>query len=112
MFEHVPDDTRGFENIYRVLKDNGKLVFTVPIDVNANTIQRAILHDNGEIEHLEPPEYHGDPISRTGKILAYRNYGADIVEKLKLIGFRQASIEYPRDITPWAYVRPVILACK
>src|ERR1700676_3358392 len=45
------------------------------------------LVDTGSAEDvfLEPPHYHGDPIS--GKILSYRIYGRDLIERLEEAGF-------------------------
>jgi len=31
VFEHVPDDSRGFAELHRVLRPTGRLVFSVPI---------------------------------------------------------------------------------
>jgi hypothetical protein len=37
--------------------------------LDSPTIERAIVEENGNIKHLLPPEYHGDPIR--GEILAF-----------------------------------------
>ena len=42
---------------------------------------------NGEIVHYLPPEYHGDRIRGRGKVLAFRNYGMAIRDKLESVGF-------------------------
>ena len=33
VFEHVPDDIKGFKEIFRVLRDNGLFIFTVPFSI-------------------------------------------------------------------------------
>jgi len=91
VFEHVPDDTKGFKEIYRTLKSNGHFVFTVPINVNSNlTIERAKIID-GKINHILEPEYHGDHLRNKG-ILSFRIYGNDIKCKLLSIGFSKVEI--------------------
>ena len=86
VFEHVPDDAKGFSEIHRVLKPGGLLVFTVPLTRNPVTVERARRFSDGRVEHLLPPEYHSDRLRGRGKILAYRNYGRDIVDRLRGAG--------------------------
>ena len=41
VFEHVPDDARGFSELRRVLRPGGKMVFTVPLFDAPDTVERA-----------------------------------------------------------------------
>lgn len=82
VFEHVPDDAKGFSEIHRVLKPGGWLVFTVPLTRNPVTVERARRLSDGRLMHLLPPEYHSDRFRGRRKVLAYRNYGRDIVDRL------------------------------
>jgi SAM-dependent methyltransferase len=81
VFEHVPDDARAFAEIHRVLRPGGKFIFTVPLQLQDDTIERANL-DEGHVEHLLPAEYHDDHIRGLGEVLCYRNYGQDILNRL------------------------------
>jgi SAM-dependent methyltransferase len=96
VFEHVDNDIKGFSEILRVLKPNGIFVFTVPLS-NGSTIERDFLS----------PQYHYD---LNGKVLVYRNYGRDILDRLVLSGFTKAEILDKQ--LPWNYVVPVIIAYK
>lgn len=111
VFEHVPDDSRGFSEILRVLRPNGVFIFTVPLHDSCTTVERAALGPNGQVQHLLDPEYHGDPIG-TGRILVFRDYGRDITETLCDAGFAKAEILRPADRIPWGYARPVIVAYR
>ncbi|MBK1707357.1 class I SAM-dependent methyltransferase [Halochromatium glycolicum] len=112
VFEHVPNDSLGFAEICRVLKSTGVFVFTVPIDLNNITIERATPLPQGGVHHLLPAEYHGDPLCKDNKILAYRNYGADILDRLLDSGFKRAEIRSPRNSIPWGYSRPIIVGYR
>jgi hypothetical protein len=93
VFEHVADDARGFCEVRRVLRPGGIFVFAVPLSDAEHTVERARMRD-GDIEYLLPPEYHGDRIRGRGRVLAYRNYGRDITERVRRSGFRSADIDW------------------
>jgi SAM-dependent methyltransferase len=74
VLEHVPQLDVALSETARVLKPGGVHLFTVP--PRAMTKRRAILK-NGKVEHIEPPEYHRDPLSPDG-ILAFWDIGPDL----------------------------------
>lgn len=108
VLEHVSEDTLGFAELHRVLRPGGRLIFSVPLSGREKTIERARLKD-GKIEHLLPPEYHGDRIRGQGRVLAYRNYGLDILDRVRAAGFSDVRFVTPRDrMGRWA--QPIIVA--
>ena len=109
VFEHVPDDRRGFAEIFRVLEPGGLFVFTVPLSDEATTAERARL-ENGRIEHLEEPAYHDDFIRGAGQVLVYRDYGQDITVRLQAVGFTDTRIEASTDPAGFGCVAPVVVA--
>ncbi len=111
VFEHVPDDRKGFSEVHRVLRPGGYFIFTVPIHDAETTVDRASLED-GSVVHRLPAEYHDDPLRGLGRALCYRDYGADIVTRLTESGFRRASILSPAGLNPWEYTRRVVVANK
>ena len=110
VLEHVPDDERALAELYRVLRPGGTMIFTVPLHRGYDTIERARLVD-GRIEHLLEPVYHLDPLRREG-ILAYRDYGWSLVERLAGFGFVDARQVLLHDRVPWTWDSPVIMARK
>lgn len=108
VFEHVPDDKRGFAELRRVLRPGGRLVFSVPVTSAARTVERAVL-EHGSVRHLLPAEYHGDRIRGQGQVLVYRDYGLDIVDRVKAQGFVDARLVQPaHPLGGWA--RPIVVA--
>lgn len=85
VMEHVRDDRRAHAEIFRCLRPGGVYLFTVPYAQNHARTRRLVDTRSAEDVFLEPPHYHGDPIS--GKILAYRIYGRDLIEHLQKAGF-------------------------
>lgn len=111
VFEHVPDDVKGLSEIYRVLKNGGVFVFTVPLRNDRKTIERAMVV-NGKTKHLLRPEYHGDHLRGPCSVLCFRNYGSDIVDRLTRVGFKNVRIVSTLDPTGWSHGRPVVVAHK
>ena len=110
VLEHVPDDTRAFAELFRVLRPGGIMIFTVPMHEGPRTVERARLGDGG-IEHLLEPVFHYDPLRRAG-ILAFRDYGGDILDRLRHAGFVDSKISTAHGRVPWVGDSPIIVARK
>lgn len=90
VFEHIPDFRAAFREALRCLKPGGSLLFTVPFNRNSDEhIVRARVNKNGEIEHVLPPEYHGDPLNTEG-VLCFYHFGWDLLNELRNLGFASA----------------------
>ncbi len=111
VLEHVPDDRSALAELHRVLRAGGVLVFSVPLHEGEGTIERARLRD-GRIEHLLPAVLHGDPLRGGAGILAFRDYGGDIVERVRAAGFVRVELRAPRMAPSWLKLRKVIIAHK
>lgn len=111
VLEHVPDDARAFAELHRVLRPRGVMLFTVPLHGGEHTVERASLRD-GTIEHLLPPAYHTDPLRGGTGILAFRDYGRDILERVRAAGFAEAFLYAPPAPVSWLVPREVIAARK
>ncbi|MEP6940892.1 MAG: class I SAM-dependent methyltransferase [Rudaea sp.] len=109
VMEHVPDDGLAFAELRRILRPGGVMIFTVPLHDRAATLERARL-GNGEIMHLEAPTYHVDPSRKHAGILAYRDYGRDILARLLRAGFGEAEVRTPETAIPWVRARSIVVA--
>jgi SAM-dependent methyltransferase len=82
VLEHVPRLDKAFSESARVLKPGGAHLFTVP--PRGATRKRAII-ENGKVVHIEPPEFHLDPLSPDG-VLAFWDIGPDLAALLPTDG--------------------------
>jgi SAM-dependent methyltransferase len=110
VLEHVPDDARALAQLLRVLGPGGTMLFTVPMYGGERTIERARVRD-GVVEHLLEPVYHTDPLQPQG-ILAFRDYGSDILDRMRAAGFVDAEILPPSKRLRWLGGLPVVIAHK
>ena len=89
VYEHVPDIERALAECVRVLRPEGRLLFSIPFhELNDETHQRAELRD-GEVVELLPAQYHGNPISAGGSLVFY-DHGWAILDACRNAGFRDA----------------------
>jgi len=92
VFEHIPNYPKALSECYRCLKPGGTLLFTVPfVKSSEKNITRATIGNDGEILHILPAEYHGDPLSSNG-CLCFHHFGWEILDDLRNAGFQDPCV--------------------
>ena len=92
VMEHIPETRDALVEVARILNPGGVYVLSTPFyPAKMATVQRASKNDLGRIEHILPPEYHGDP-KTGGSILTYYNFGWDFLEWALDCGFQSACV--------------------
>ncbi len=87
-FEHIPDYQLALSELFRVICNGGKLLFSVPFDCDSEvTLVRATAQKDGSVIHHVEPEYHGNPVSKQGS-LSFYTFGWDLLDRLKEAGFK------------------------
>lgn len=111
VFEHVPDDRKGFSEIARVLRSGGRFVFTVPLLDAEETLERVRVEADGSFTFLTEREYHFDRLRGKDRVLAFRTYGRDILQRLAAAGL-EAAIKVVNDPAIGVEGQHVIVAKK
>ena len=92
VLEHVPNYKRALEEFRRVLRDGGQLILTAPfLNASPTPLVRARF-ENGNLVHLEPPEYHGNPTIPGDRVLCFYHFGWDLLDALRSAGFRSVAL--------------------
>jgi len=100
VLEHVPDYQTALTEFFRVLAPAGRLMLSAPFNLGlAQTLIRARITPNGQIEHLEEAEYHGDPVDAEAGVLCFYHFGWELLEQLRELGFEQVQLLFFWDPT-------------
>ncbi len=83
VLEHIPDDTKAMQELYRVMKVGGYGVFQIPQDLNRNNT----FEDNSITDRKQRAEIFG-------QYDHVRIYGLDYFDKLRSIGFKVEEVDY------------------
>ena len=108
VFEHVPDPEKLINEIYRTLKPNGELVYSIPIEIGLSLILRQII---GKITNFKRELYSIRELLRNGVLKkpplrtspVHKDFDWRIIQKLVNKKFKQININY----SPFPILRSV-----
>jgi SAM-dependent methyltransferase len=89
VLEHIPDDTKAMQELYRVLKPGGMGIFQIPQDLS-----RAVTFSDDSITDQK------ERAKIFGQYDHVRVYGRDYFDKLRSIGFTVIEEDYTNKIAP------------
>ena len=83
VLEHIPDDTKAMQELFRVMKPGGYGIFQIPQDLSrAETFEDNTITDRKERAKI------------FGQYDHVRIYGRDYFDKLRSIGFKVEEVDY------------------
>jgi len=88
VLEHIPDDTKAMQELYRVMKVGGMGVFQIPQDLNRDKT----FEDNTITDKKERAEIFG-------QYDHVRVYGRDYFDKLRSGGFKVDAVDYTSNLS-------------
>ncbi len=89
VLEHIPDDTKAMQELYRILKPGGTAILQIPQDLSRATT----FEDNTITSRKERAKIFG-------QYDHVRVYGRDYFDKLRSIGFNVEEVDYTKTLTP------------
>ena len=88
VLEHIPDDTKAMQELYRVMKPGGYGILQIPQDLNrAETFEDDSITDRDERAKI------------FGQYDHVRIYGRDYFDKLRSIGFKVEEVDYTASLS-------------
>jgi SAM-dependent methyltransferase len=88
VLEHIPNDTKAMQELYRVLKPGGMAILQIPQDLN----REFTFEDNSITDKVERAKIFG-------QYDHVRIYGLDYFNKLRQIGFKVEEVDYTSTLT-------------
>ena len=82
VLEHVNEPFAAIRELQRIVRPGGDILLEVPFDIHKQRNVRRARRHGGRVEHLLPPEYHGDPMSDDGA-LVYFDFGWEFFDHLR-----------------------------
>ena len=89
VLEHISDDTKAMQELYRVLKPTGMGIFQVPQDLS----REKTFEDDSITDKKERTKIFG-------QYDHVRVYGSDYFDRLRAIGFKVDAVDYTKKIAP------------
>jgi SAM-dependent methyltransferase len=89
VLEHIPDDTKAMQELYRVLKPGGMGILQIPQDLS----REVTFSDDSIVDEKERAKIFG-------QYDHVRVYGRDYFNKLRSIGFKVEEVDYTSKISP------------
>ena len=89
VLEHIQDDTKAMQELYRILKPGGWAILQIPQDMERETT----FEDDSITDKKERTKIFG-------QYDHVRIYGRDYFEKLRNIGFKVEEVDYSSTLTP------------
>lgn len=89
VLEHIPNDTKAMQELYRVMKPGGTGIFQIPQDLARETT----FTDDSITDPKERAKIFG-------QYDHVRIYGRDYFDKLRSIGFKVDEVDYTKIIAP------------
>lgn len=88
VLEHIPDDTKAMQELYRVMNVGGMGIFQIPQDLN----RAYTFEDNSITNKAERSKIFG-------QYDHVRVYGRDYFDKLRAAGFKVDEVDYTKNIS-------------
>lgn len=88
VLEHIPDDTKAMQELFRVLKKGGMAILQIPQDLKRQTT----FADDSITDRKSRAEIFG-------QYDHVRIYGRDYFEKLRSVGFQVDAVDYTSTLT-------------
>lgn len=89
VLEHIPDDTKAMQELYRILKPGGTAILQIPQDLSRKTT----FEDNSITDPKERAKIFG-------QYDHVRVYGRDYFDKLRSIGFEVEEVDLTSKLSP------------
>ena len=88
VLEHIPDDTKAMQELYRVLKKGGMGIFQIPQDLSRDK--------TFEDDSITDPKERSKIFGQYDHV---RVYGRDYFDKLRSVGFKVKEVDYTQTIS-------------